>query len=140
MKIKEIFSTKIEEKIDPVVKVADLLDEKKVTGELGSYVVTPSIEKFLERFFEDFTNTIYVDTEEIGVWVSGYFGSGKSYLAKILALLIQNREIDGISAVKRLRQPFILPIIWASQSSLREPPGWGRRSWGRSRPLTLEYP
>ena len=101
MKIKDIFSTKIEEKIDPVVKVADLLDEKKVTGELGSYVVTPSIEKFFERFFEDFTNTFYVDTEEIGVWVSGYFGSGKSYLAKIMALLIQNREIDHISAIKR---------------------------------------
>jgi len=100
MKIKEIFSTRIQEKIDPVVKVADLENDTKIADELGSYVVTPSIEKFLDRYLEHYTDTFYQNTEEIGAWVSGYFGSGKSYLAKIIALLAENREVNGLPAAE----------------------------------------
>ena len=100
MKIKEIFATRIQEKIDPVVKVGDLENEAKIVDELGSYVITPSIEKFLDRFLEHYTDTFYQNTEEIGAWISGYFGSGKSYLAKIIALLAENREINEIPAVE----------------------------------------
>lgn len=82
MRIREIFDTQVEEKIDPVVKVAERQDETKLAAEIGSYVVTPTIEKHLDDFLEHYTDTFHLPTSEIGVWISGYFGSGKSYLAK----------------------------------------------------------
>ncbi len=101
MKIAEVFETAVEEKIDPVIKVGDLQDEEKLADEIGCYVVTPFIEKCLDDFFEHYTDSFHKDTEGIGVWISGYFGSGKSHLSKILALLVENRALKGQTAAKR---------------------------------------
>lgn len=101
MKIAEIFETAVEEKIDPVIKVGDLQDEAKLAGEVGCYVVTPFIEKCIDDFLDHYTDSFRKDTEEIGVWISGYFGSGKSHLSKILALLVENRTLKGQTAAKR---------------------------------------
>ena len=48
-----------------------------------------------------YTDTFHLPTPEIGVWISGYFGSGKSYLAKIAALLVENPILVGVSAAER---------------------------------------
>ncbi|MBV8358115.1 MAG: BREX system P-loop protein BrxC [Deltaproteobacteria bacterium] len=101
MNIGEIFETPVEQKIDPVIKVGDLHDEDRLAGEIGCYVVTPFIEKCIDDFLDHYTDTLRKDTEEIGVWVSGYFGSGKSHLSKILGLLVENRTLKGVSAAKR---------------------------------------
>jgi hypothetical protein len=101
MRIGDLFDTRVEEKIEPVIKVGDIRDEHKLAEEIGSYVVTPTIERYLDDFLEHYTDSIHNPTNEIGVWISGYFGSGKSYLAKMLALLVENRELDGLAASKR---------------------------------------
>ncbi|HXG33320.1 MAG TPA: BREX system P-loop protein BrxC [Bryobacteraceae bacterium] len=101
MRLADIFETRIEEKIDPVIKVGEVQDEAKLASEIGSYVVTPTIEKFIDEFLEHYTDTLRLQTSEIGVWISGYFGSGKSHLAKILALLVENRTLQGHPAAKR---------------------------------------
>src|SRR3954454_15467569 len=101
MRIRDVFETRIEEKIEPVIKVAERQDDHKLAGEIGSYVVTPTIERYLDDFLERYTDTFRLDTTEIGVWISGYFGSGKSHLAKIAALLIETRALEGIAAAKR---------------------------------------
>jgi hypothetical protein len=98
VKICDVFDTRIEEKIEPVVKVGELGDPRKLADELRSYVVTPNIEKYVDDFFELYTDTFYKETPEIGVWISGYFGSGKSYLAKIIGLIAENRDLLGSKA------------------------------------------
>ena len=101
MKLSEIFETRIEEKIDPVIKVGEVQDEAKLASEIGAYVVTPTIEKYVDEFLEHYTDTFRLQTTEIGAWISGYFGSGKSHLAKILALLAENRTLQGHPASSR---------------------------------------
>lgn len=101
MIIADLFETRVEDKIEPVIKVAEREDEHKLAVEIGSYVVTPMIEKFLDDFLEHYTDTFLTKTTEIGIWISGYFGSGKSHLAKIMALLAENRVIENVSACER---------------------------------------
>jgi len=101
MRVGDLFETKVEEKIDPVIKVGETADEHKLASEIGSYVVTPFIEKYLDDFFEHYTDTFQKQTTEIGAWISGYFGSGKSHLAKIMALVVENRKLVGASACDR---------------------------------------
>ena len=84
MKIADLFETRVEEKIEPVIKVGERSDEHKLASEIGSYVVTPTIEAFLDDMLEHYTDTFLNKTTEIGIWISGYFGSGKSHFAKIL--------------------------------------------------------
>src|SRR5262245_46102137 len=101
MKLADIFETRIEEKIDPVIKVGEVQDEAKLASEVGAYVVTPTIERYLDEWLEHYTDTFRRHTTEIGSWISGYFGSGKSHLAKIVALLAENRSLLGHTAAKR---------------------------------------
>ena len=51
--------------------------------------------------FADGADLAWLQTTEIGSWISGYFGSGKSHLAKVLALLAENRALQGHTAAKR---------------------------------------
>jgi hypothetical protein len=101
MKLVDIFETRIEEKIDPVIKVGEVQDEAKLASEIGAYVVTPLIERYVDEFLEHYTDSFRLQTTEIGSWISGYFGSGKSHLAKILAMLAENRSLQGHTAAKR---------------------------------------
>lgn len=101
MKIGELFETSVEEKIEPVIKVGETGDPRKLAAEIGSYVITPLIERCIDDFLEHYTDSFLARTTEIGIWISGYFGSGKSYLAKIMALLTENRKLEGVPACDR---------------------------------------
>jgi hypothetical protein len=103
MKIGEIFETKITEKIEPVIKVGEVQDEKKLASEIGSFVVTPHIEEYTDTFLEHYTDTIRKQTE-IGVWISGYFSSGKSHSQN--AGEYRGPHLDGIKATKRFNTRF----------------------------------
>jgi hypothetical protein len=92
MTLKSIFKKPIDRPIEGVIK-AD--DEASLRLELEEYVLTNEVEKRLESFLDAYNN--YENAN--GVWISGFFGSGKSHLLKILALLLENREIDGTLAL-----------------------------------------
>ncbi|WP_430228629.1 BREX system P-loop protein BrxC [Nitrosomonas communis] len=92
MNLKMIFSKPVDRPIEGVIK-AD--DEASLRLEIEEYVLTNEVEKRLEPFLDAYNN--YEGAN--GVWVSGFFGSGKSHLLKILALLLENRQIDGASTL-----------------------------------------
>jgi hypothetical protein len=60
---------------------------------LEEYVVTKELDKHFSTFFERYTEALNNPTDKIGVWISGFFGSGKSHFLKILSYLLANQEI-----------------------------------------------
>ena len=92
MELKRIFRQPVSRPIDGVIK-AD--DESSLYVELSEYVLTDEVAKRLEHFLDAYNDYHGAN----GVWVSGFFGSGKSHLLKMLALLMENRVIDGGSAL-----------------------------------------
>ncbi|MBY5873817.1 BREX system P-loop protein BrxC [Rhizobium leguminosarum] len=89
--MRDIFEKPVDRSIDGVIK-AD--DEASLRMELDEYVITGEIGLRLGQLLEAYNNYSTAN----GVWISGFFGSGKSHLLKMLALLLENREVDGVKA------------------------------------------
>lgn len=98
--IRSLFASDIGRKIEEVIKV-DQRDEEILRDEIAEYVVTDSIRSRFTAIFEKYAETPNRPHEGIGIWVSGFYGSGKSSFAKMLGLAIQNRELAGIPASER---------------------------------------
>ena len=98
MKIKEMFKKPIDRNIEGVIKIGQEEKENK-KQELEEYVVTNELQKHFRDFFSAYSKGIDGSTEDIGVWISGFFGSGKSHLLKILSYLFSNEKIDGKRAI-----------------------------------------
>ncbi len=97
MLIRETFATKVSEKIEPIVKVADRKPDV-VYGELVNLIVTPQWERYIRRVFDAYVDAIDRENEQgIGIWISGFFGSGKSLLMKILGVLLAGGLLNGKS-------------------------------------------
>lgn len=91
--LRDIFTKPVDRSIDGVIK-AD--DKASLLTELDEYVITNEIGARLEQFLDAYNN---YDTAN-GVWISGFFGSGKSHLLKMLALVLENDEVEGQRAVE----------------------------------------
>lgn len=93
--IKGLLAKDISRDIDGVIK-AD--DERHLLQEVEEYVITREIERELKRFVDGYKEAISSRSAYPynGVWISGYFGSGKSYLLNMLSLIMSGRTIEGI--------------------------------------------
>jgi len=96
MHVKDLFKKDIFRAINGVVK-ADQLDQDTVWQELDEFVVTKELDQHFRQFFSSYVESIDNPKDadlsgKIGVWVSGFFGSGKSHFIKILSYLLQNKE------------------------------------------------
>ncbi|HOY65921.1 MAG TPA: BREX system P-loop protein BrxC, partial [Candidatus Ozemobacteraceae bacterium] len=96
MNIKDIFSKDLFRPINGVVK-ADQQDEAIVWQELDEYVVTRELDKHFRLFFDSYGKSIGNRADptlsgRMGVWISGFFGSGKSHFLKILSYILANRK------------------------------------------------
>ena len=96
--IEELFEKDIKRSINGVIKV-DQNDEANVYTELDEYVITQESRKHFDMFFERYYNAMHTPTDKMGVWVSGFFGSGKSHFIKILSYLLENKTVSGKSAL-----------------------------------------
>ena len=98
MRIADMFVKPIDRDIKGVIKVGQD-DGDNIFQELDEYVVTRELTKHFRDFFESYKKGIAGHTDKMGVWISGFFGSGKSHLLKILSYLLQNKEVNGKRAV-----------------------------------------
>jgi energy-coupling factor transporter ATP-binding protein EcfA2 len=89
--ISKLFKKDISRNIEGVVK-ADNLSQEAVFQEVDEYVITRDLNQKLDDFFSEYSSTIEKDTQNIGVWISGHFGSGKSHLLKILSYILTNKK------------------------------------------------
>lgn len=106
MKIQNLFERDIFRSINGVVKAdqtgAEFADI--VWQELDEFVVTRELDGHFRKFFTTYCDAIKNPNDmevagKIGIWVSGFFGSGKSHFIKVLSYLLRNstHTHDGVS-------------------------------------------
>ena len=83
MMIGDLFAKDVSRAIEGVIK-AD--DAKHLATEIDEYVLTGETAAALSELLETYTDPVYNGGN--GVWISGFFGSGKSHLLKMLAFLL----------------------------------------------------
>ena len=98
MLIKDMFAKPIDRDIKGVIKVGQA-DDENIRQELEEYVVTRELQKHFADFFGSYKKGINGHTDKMGVWISGFFGSGKSHFLKILSYLLGNKEVNGKKAI-----------------------------------------
>ncbi len=93
MSIKDLFVKPLNRSINGVVK-ADQDDNATVYQELDEYVVTNELETHFRSFFESYSTDLNDPSiaNRVGVWISGFFGSGKSHFLKTLSYILANKE------------------------------------------------
>lgn len=105
MIIEQLFQEDINRKINGVVKV-DQNATDVLVQELDEYVITKDLKKHFISFFNSYSESFKAPTSDIGVWISGFFGSGKSHFLKMLSYLLENKEVQGIKTVERFGKKF----------------------------------
>lgn len=105
MQIKEMFKDDIERKINGVVQV-EQEKEDVIKQEVKEYVVTSELKKHYTQFFNEYSESFSEPTDNVGVWITGFFGSGKSHFLKMLSYLLENKEVDGKKTADYFREKF----------------------------------
>ena len=108
-KIKDILSIHLEEDIKSVIDL-NQQDDKSVIDELDGFILTESLAKHLADFCDFYVS----NTSQPGLWLSGFYGSGKSYFSKMIGFLLKNPVLSGTS----IRDRFANKLIGLSNASL----------------------
>lgn len=97
MNIESIFCKQLTRNINGVVK-AEERDSEQIFVELDEYVITRELHKHFNDFFDVYspsgTYQGVASSGDNGVWISGFFGSGKSHFLKILSYLLENNVVE----------------------------------------------
>ena len=112
MKLQTMFQKDINRDINGVVKVPQN-DEATLRQEVGEYIITRELRRHFSTFFENYSRAIDRPTDKIGVWISGFFGSGKSHFLKMLSYLLSNQEICGKKVIDYFTDKFDDPMMYA---------------------------
>ncbi len=93
-----MFEKEIDRDIQGVIIVGQS-EAENVAQELDEYVVTKELQKYFTDFFSAYKKGIVGTTPKMGVWISGFFGSGKSHFLKILSYLLANKSVGDKKAI-----------------------------------------
>ena len=105
MQLRQIYKADINRTINGVIKMAQN-DEESIQQELCEYVITKELRRHFSAFFNSYERSISTPTDKIGVWISGFFGSGKSHFLKMLSYLLSNKVVAGKHAVDYFEDKF----------------------------------
>lgn len=119
IKLKNMFYKPINRNIKGVIKVGQA-DNENIKQELEEYVVTEELNKHIKKFFEVYKEGIIGNIDEMGVWISGFFGSGKSHFLKILSYLLENKVIDGKKAIDYFKDKGLDNLTFANMKAAEE--------------------
>lgn len=108
--IKQLFLKDIDRKIDGVIKVEKTGEE--IRQEVEEYVITTELRRHFITFFEAYRKAFDKPSDDIGVWLSGFFGSGKSHFLKMLSYILSNKEIGDKRVVDAFREKFDDPAFF----------------------------
>src|SRR5262245_53991332 len=90
--IGDLLTRDLNRKIEEIIQV-DQADEQSVHDEISEYIATDSIREQYHHLLKAIAEAPTDPNESVGVWVSGFFGSGKSSFAKNLGYALQNRKV-----------------------------------------------
>lgn len=105
MQIKNMFKDDINRKINGVIQV-EQEEIDVIEQEVKEYVVTKELKKNFQSFFNIYRESFDTPTDNVGAWITGFFGSGKSHFLKMLSYLLENREIKGKKVSDYFRDKF----------------------------------
>ena len=105
MQIRDMFEKRIDRPINGVIKV-DQDTEDVVQQEVSEYVITKELKKHFISFFDYYSDGFDQPTSDIGVWISGFFGSGKSHFLKMLSYILENKPVGTTTTVEMFRKKF----------------------------------
>lgn len=112
MQLQYIYRSDIDRPINGVIKVAQN-DEESMQQELSEYIITRELRKHFNTFFNNYERSLSYPTDQIGVWISGFFGSGKSHFLKMLSYILSNHVVAGKKAVDYFADKFDDPMMFA---------------------------
>lgn len=116
MRLQNIYKADINRDINGVIKVAQD-DERSIEQELREYIITKELRRHFNTFLNHYEHSLNRPTDKIGVWISGFFGSGKSHFLKILSYLFSNPIVAGKHAVDYFADKFDDPMMFAQLES-----------------------
>ncbi len=121
MAIRSLFdpSKDIHRNIEKVITYG-VSQESRLKAEISEYVVTESIEEQFRKLLDRMQLAMESGGEnEVGVWVSGFYGSGKSSFTKYFGLAFDDqRTIDGTPFIKHLQDRMHKPQTKALLSTV----------------------
>ena len=112
MRLQNIYKADINRDINGVIKVAQD-DEQSIVQELSEYIITKELRRHFNTFLNHYERSLDQPTDKIGVWISGFFGSGKSHFLKMLSYLLSNKTVGGKKAVQYFSDKFDDPMMFA---------------------------
>lgn len=105
MTIRDMFVDDINRKINGVIKV-NQDDSNIIDQEVSEYVITKELKGYITKFFDSYSDSFTTPTDDIGVWISGFFGSGKSHFLKMLSYILENKPVCGTTTVEKFKEKF----------------------------------
>lgn len=113
--IKDILTINLDDEIKSVIDL-NAQNEHEIITELDGFILTESLAQHLSDFCDEYVS----GSMQSGVWLSGFYGSGKSYFAKMLGYLLRNPQLEGTY----FRQRFVpkltgLPNVDVLENNIR---------------------